>query len=75
MPLTYVPLNAASFSPREIDNAITRHPLPLVLSTIFQRVDLSTFGQTHSHDMNVNGGSDEDRPGGSGDQRVQCQNM
>eukprot|EP00904_Undaria_pinnatifida_P001334 jgi/Undpi1/11200/HiC_scaffold_30.g13498.m1 len=42
---------------------------------MLERVDLSTFGQTHQHDMNMNGGSDDERAGGPGDQRVQCQNM
>lgn len=37
-----------------------------------QRVDLSTFGQTHAHEMND--GSDDERSGPGGE-RVQCQNM
>ncbi|CAB1120802.1 HSP40 [Ectocarpus sp. CCAP 1310/34] len=43
--------------------------------SMLERVDLSTFGQTHAHEMND--GSDDDRagPGGPGGERVQCQNM
>lgn len=49
-------------------------PFSSFVFLVLQRVDLSTFGQTHQHDMNMNGGSDDERAGGP-DQRVQCQNM
>ncbi|CAM9112162.1 unnamed protein product [Pylaiella littoralis] len=39
---------------------------------MLERVDLSTFGQTHSHEMND--GSDDEQAG-PGQERVQCQNM
>eukprot|EP00752_Nemacystus_decipiens_P016430 g14687.t1 len=40
--------------------------------SMLERVDLSTFGQTHAHEMND--GSDDERAGPGGE-RVQCQNM
>lgn len=47
-------------------------PQPRDGSKTNQRVDLSTFGQTHAHEMND--GSDDERSGPGGE-RVQCQNM